>query len=461
MSLATYSFVTYDNPLTLIDCCLFFIVRNIEHFATQGNISDKTFYLWKDGVSLSNGTLEQFFQVTIKYRGEIDARWITLFLGSRFRARQFLASLSSPDRSSAIDHPNGVTGYSPEACLSNLKDEIETKKLEPTDEFLEHSVKKLQEERGRILTQVMPLDESEMSSVTLAGDSVKAVSNEDKTAINSTSIHSNINPNSEQQVSATVSLYGTRERINYFQRTPSFFKNRTETNAGVRYTTIDFTGILKRLVIPRNCLMPAPELLACLLKYSEPFEIMLEDCSNLDSKLEALELIAAHFSRVITLKLYRCGSLLTQCFECFSAASPLSSRAMEQLAAGLDLPHLRVLALRDMPATAFSSNECLLLEQLTDRLSTHLLQLDLSGADFSCSASFDWLSRLRHLRVLLLANCQMPSDRAPLIAAICSLPDLIQLDIAHFGGQYLDKNPEYDGPIRVCFNREGFFTSTF
>ena len=250
----------------------------------------------------------------------------------------------------------------------------------------------------------MPLEESDPSSLTTAENSVSLI---DESVQHSTSSFTNVSgPHSQQQIASTIYQFATHQRMNH--------------------QAIDSTGVLKRLAIPRTVSMPATELLAGLIKFSEPVEITLEDCSGIKSKLEVLKLIAAHYPRLITLKLCRCGTLLTTCFEQISFLSP---RAMNQLASGLDLSHLRILTLHDLPA-ATSPHASLLLERLADRLSTHLLQLDLSNADFSCFASFGWLSRLRHLRVLILVNCKLPSDRSPLIFAICELVDLIRLDLA-------------------------------
>ena len=126
---------------------------------------------------------------------------------------------------------------------------------------------------------------------------------------------------------------------------------------------------------------------------------------------------------------------------------------MEQLVSKLDLSHLRLLTLRELPKEAISSYTCLL-EQLADRLSPHLLQLDLSDADFSACASFEWLSRLRRLRALILADCQLPKDRTPLIASICALSNLIRFDIAHFGGLQSDPAQETWIPFQVCLISE-------
>ena len=392
MFLAKYSFVTYDNPLTLANICSVFIVRNIEHFVTEAVISDKTFYLWKEGLSFSDATLEQLFQTAINNRGELDARWITLFLGSRCRARQLITALFPVSE----NEPDGV--------------------------YSQH-------------------DESVLSSVTSAEGYLPVPVERNKQC---TSSPSN-SPVFVRAMSAAIRYIMTN-----LQRA---FRKTAVTSGTARQTTIDSTGVLRRVLIQHNVSIPEPALLSSLLVCSKPLEITLEDCSNLDSRLRVLELIAAHCPHLITLKLYRCGTLLTQCFERFAAAS-LSLRSMKQFASRLDLSHLRFLALSDLPAAAFASNSCLLLEQLSDRLSTHLLQLDLSDADLSTCASFEWLSCLRHLRALILTDCQMPTDRAPLIDAICSLSDLIRLDIAHFGGHYLNNNPEYDGPIRVCFGNE-------
>ena len=359
MSLATSSFVTYDNPSTLADLCSVSIVRNIENFVNEAIISDKTFYLWKEGISFNDGTIEQLFQTVIHYRGELDARWLTLFFGSKLRARQLITALVS----------------------------------EP-DELL-------------------------LSSVDLAESPFPA----------------------------------KRKRTQLCISTSSNFNNVAVANGNTRETTIDSNGVLRQVVIPRNVAMPEPALLAGLLEASEPLEITLEDCSNFGSKLRVLELIAAHCPRLIILKLYRCGSLLTECFKRFPSDSPLSPRAMEQFASGLDLSHLRVLALCDLPAAATTPHACLLLEQLSDRLAPHLVQLDLSGADFSVCASFGWLSRLQRLRVLLLADCRMPSDRAPLLAAICSLSLLTRLDLQHLYRDYdidLNDTQRSHSPFKVC-----------
>ena len=297
--------------------------------------------------------------------------------------------------------------------------------------------------------QEMPLDESERSSVTSADDSLSVV---DESAHRSVSNMSNSSgPSDPQPVAAPVSPSSTRHSLNDLQRPQSASKSRpTDANAGAgsgaRRKTIDSTGVLRRLVIRENASLQDPELLAGLLEYSEPLEITFEDCSCFDAKLEVLELIAAHCPRLVTLKLYRCGNLLTQCFE--SPSPFVSTRAMEALATGLDFSHLRVLALHALPAVATSTHACLL-EHLADRLAAHLLQLDLSDANLSSCASFEWLSRMRHLRVLLLANCQLPKERAPLVAAICELRDLVRLDLEHLGGQHADFEADNDVSIRV------------
>ena len=396
MSLPSYSFVQYDNPLTLANLCSVFIVRNIEHFVSEAVISDKTFYFWKDGISFSDGTLEQLFQATINNRGQLDMRWITLFLGSRCRALKLMTTLVSA----------AASGNKSDGLLSEHKETL-------------------------------------LSSVTSAEGSYSL---SEELSHHCTSTPSNVN-GANSQVFTTVSLSATFHNMTNPKLAPNVFQNVAVTSGDARQTIIDSTGRIKRFVIRHNVSIREPALLAGLLKSSEPFEITLEDCSNLD--LNVLELIAAHCLHLITLKLYRCGSLLTQCLRRFIADSHLSPRAIEQFAFGLDLSHLRVLVLHDLPADATSPDACLLLEHLADRLSTHLLQLDVSGADFSCSASFDWLSRLRQMRMLQLANCKLPSDRTFLIAAICALHDLIRLDFFHLGEQQSDNNADYHGPILV------------
>ena len=96
MSDFTECFVAYDNPPTLANLSSLCIVDNIKHYVIEEIISDTVFYLWKDDVSIPNSTLEQLFQATLNNRGELDARWITLFLGSRRQARQLITMLSSP-----------------------------------------------------------------------------------------------------------------------------------------------------------------------------------------------------------------------------------------------------------------------------------------------------------------------------------------------------------------------------
>ena len=334
MSQVTQIIVPYYNPLTLSDLSSLCIVRNIENFVDEENIAGRIFYLWKDGLSFSDTTLEQFFQAVINYRGELDARWITLFLGSRHRAWKFVTALR--------DNSEGICSKQEKAEFSNF------------------------------------------------------------------------------------------------------------TNAIERHNIIYSTGVLKRILICHNVSMPEPEVLKGLLEFSEPLGITLEDCSNFDSKLGVLGLISAHSPCLITLKLYCCGTLLTQCIQHFASASPLlSPRSIEQLVSKLDLSHLRLLTLRELPAEATSSYTYVL-EQLADRLSTHLLQLDLSDADFSACVSFEWLSHLRRLRALILADCQLPTDRTPLIASICALPDLIRLDIAQLGGLQADPAQENWIPFHVC-----------
>ena len=388
----SYSSFTYDNPLTLVDLCSVSIVLNIEHFVDEEIISDRTFYLWKAGLSFSDSRLEQLFQTAINNRGELDARWITLFLGSRCRARQLITALFPVSE----NEPDGVYSHHDESLLSSVTS---------AEDYLP-----------------VPVERNQQCTSSPSNSSVFM-----------------------RAMSAAIRFIVTN-----FQRA---FRKTEVTSGTARQSTIDSIGVLRRLLIQYNVSIPEPALLSSLLMCSKPLEITLEDCSNLDSRLGVLELIAAHCPHLITLKLYRCGTLLTQCFDRFAAAS-LSLHLMKQFASRLDLSHLRVLALRDLPAAAFASNSCLLLEQLADRLSTHLLQLDLSDADLSACVSFDWLSRLHHLRALILTDCQMCTDRTPLIGAICSLPDLIRLDIAHLGGHYLNNNPEYDGPIRVCFGNE-------
>lgn len=86
-------FVAYDNSLSLADLSSLCIVRNMEHFVDEEIISEKAFYVWKHGLSLADLTLEKLFQATIRHRGELNATWLTLFLGSRGRARQFVDAL--------------------------------------------------------------------------------------------------------------------------------------------------------------------------------------------------------------------------------------------------------------------------------------------------------------------------------------------------------------------------------
>ena len=106
MTHAIQNFLAYDNPLSLVTLSSLCVVRNIKHFINEEEISDRTFYLWKEGLSFSDATLEQLFQATINSRGKLDARWITLFLGSRRRAQQFFTSLVSPPAPA----PHGITG---------------------------------------------------------------------------------------------------------------------------------------------------------------------------------------------------------------------------------------------------------------------------------------------------------------------------------------------------------------
>ena len=91
----TQCFVAYDNPPTLSNLSSLCIVENIKHFVIEEIISDTVFFLWKDDVAIDNSTLEQLFQASLNQRGELDARWISLFLGSRRRARQLITILVS------------------------------------------------------------------------------------------------------------------------------------------------------------------------------------------------------------------------------------------------------------------------------------------------------------------------------------------------------------------------------
>ena len=319
---------------------------------------------------------------------------------------------------------------------------------EVQEDWQEPSVKKRRESEGISGASEISLDESDRTSLTSAEDSA-SVAMKDEFAQqllhsnSSLSNGSNNGPDSQQQLVATISPY-VACRID-LTNASSPVTNQVDTNAdaGARLETIESTGVLKRLLIPRNLLKLEMKLLVGLLKYSEPLEIIFEDCSKLmfDSKIEILELIAAHCPFLITLKLYRCNKLFatTKCFKHFDSC--FSPRAMEQFASGLDLSHLRVLALHDLPAAATSPHACLLLDQLADRLSTHLLELDLSGADLYFAASFGWLSRLRHLRVLILVNCHLPTEPSLLISAICDLRDLMRLDIAHLSGAFI---PDYE-----------------
>lgn len=531
---ADQSFVAYDNPPTLVDLSSLCIVKNIKHFVNEEAIQGREFYIWKEGVVFSDFTLEQIFQATLNHNGELPARFLTLFLGSRRRAHQFISTSINPvplditdgadsdsfiRRNSELESPcyrrvehlphgasvtrsysaSEIANYSPlsdrpvttpfffhprltlfrhSAHISSLDnsparandfnlnplnqpndgagDALQQAVNYPSDENkinMEESDNDFQDP-----AQDMPLDDSERSSVTSAEDSVSVI--DEPAHCSSSNLSTESGPNAKQQVeTAIVSPSDSRDSMSDLHRPSSASKNRAAfTSAGARRKTIDSTGVLRRLVVRHNVSIPEPELLASLLESSQPLEITIEDCSNFDSKLELLELIAAHCPQLITLKLYRCGTLLTQCFDHLSNASPcISSHEMELLASNLDFSHLRVLALHALPAAATSSHASLL-EHLADRLSAHLLHLDLSDANLSASTSFAWLSRMRHLRVLLLANCQLPKDRAPLISAICALPDLIRLDLEHLGGQHSDFEQENDLSIRVrCVAFDHFF----
>ena len=104
MSDLTQYFVAYDNPPTLANLSSQCIVDNIKYFVIEEIISDRVFYLWK--VPIPNSTLEQLFQTTLNNRREVDARWITLFLGSRHRARQLITIIESLP----VSAPDGVKG---------------------------------------------------------------------------------------------------------------------------------------------------------------------------------------------------------------------------------------------------------------------------------------------------------------------------------------------------------------
>lgn len=388
MSLANYSsFVAYDNPFDLVHLCFVCILRNIEHFVNEENSSGRSFYIWKDGISFSDATLEQLFQIAINYRGELDECWITLFLGSRWRARQLIDSLGSFPSS----------GNKPDLVYSKH-------------------------------------DNGVLSSVTFAESPLPI-----KVELNQVCT---ITPSNFNGPNSPVFLRVMPSSKTYLQ--PAV-KNLEFTSRASKQSVIDSTGVLKRVVIRYDVSIPEPALIAGLLEFSEPVEITLEDCSTLDSKLKIFELIAAKFSSLITLKLYRSGTLFTQYFSAFS----LNPRTIGLLMSGFDLSHLRVLALHDLPAAATSPQAKPLLEHLADRLSAHLLQLDISGANLSSCHSFEWLSRLRNLHVLILADCQLPSDRSPLIAAICTLSQLIRLDLAHLGGLQSDPAEKSWIPFQV------------
>lgn len=87
---SSQNFVSYDNPQSLSDLSARCIVQNIEHFVNKKNILGKEYFLWKENIVLSDTSIEQIFQANIAQRGEIDNLWITLFLGSRSRAQQFV-----------------------------------------------------------------------------------------------------------------------------------------------------------------------------------------------------------------------------------------------------------------------------------------------------------------------------------------------------------------------------------
>lgn len=85
-------YVSYDNPLSLANLSASCIVRNIENFVNREFFSGKEFYLWKDGLLLPDCILEQILLASYTHCSILstDAWWLTLFLGSRRRARQFI-----------------------------------------------------------------------------------------------------------------------------------------------------------------------------------------------------------------------------------------------------------------------------------------------------------------------------------------------------------------------------------
>ena len=239
----------------------------------------------------------------------------------------------------------------------------------------------------------------------------------------------------------------------------------TDMDEEVIHKSVYSTGVLERLVIRNNVLMRDPKLLAGILEASKPLKITFENCSRINLRWDGLRQIASHCPHLISLNLYRCGALLSECFESFADASSFwSPRAMEQFASGLDLSHMRVLTLHDLPSAATTPQACYLLEQLADHLSAQLLHLDLTGANFRWCSSFSWLSRLRHLRVLILTNCFLPINRSLLVDAICELHDLVRLDL-HQLCDSLGENqnfnlPDYEFPVRHTIDNLVKFSST-
>lgn len=266
MSQTIHKSISFDNPTSLSYISALSIVRNIEHFAIEKTISDRTFYLWKAGLILSDWDLEQIWEATLEHLGKLEHKWITLFLGSRHRALQFITLLVSPPALEGVIN-NEVYSYllaqryvpiesTPMRYESLNPDYNETMPLS-TIAFVTSGANNNNNNQNSLdhsdgNTTYEASGSSECSSGSLVSGIVKLTSEFKRVvAIEDKCFAEEMQPN--DRVHSGSQSSGATRRTDSHAVTSNC---RNETNAGQMQQTIDCTGVLRRLVLRHSVSMP-------------------------------------------------------------------------------------------------------------------------------------------------------------------------------------------------------------